>query len=301
MVGTAMPAAAADFPSKAITLIVPFAPGGYTDTVARVIGKAIEDNKLLPEPLVIVNIGGGSGAPAYAKMMSSPKDGYTIMLWQYNALISKALGVGNFDLNDIVSLGYTGTTSPVWAVGPKSGLKSFKDIVQKLKAKPKSLVEVGGIGTIAQFAGATLEQAAGIQTRFVNGASGADRQRMLLGGNADISLFSPSEVIGNKDITPVASFGKKRSNKLPDVPTVAELGYPQAEWSNALWWMAPKGVPQKNIDILATALEKAVKTPEVEKFFTDNGDDPTWTPGPEATAQAKTRLKAIEAVAAKLK
>lgn len=291
---------AQEFPSKPIQVIVPFKPGGYTDSVARVIAKAIEDNDLLSQPLVIVNMGGGGGAAAYEKMISSPKDGETIMLWQYNALISKALGVGNFDIDDIVTLGYTGTTSPVWAVGPKSGLTSFEDIVTQLKAEPKSLVEVGGIGTIAQFAGTKLEQEAGIETRFVNGNSGADRQRMLMGGNADISLFSPSEVLGNDQITPVASFAPERSDKLPDVPTVTELGYPDATWSNAMWWMAPKGIPEDVQKTLSTALEKAVNTPEVQEFFTNNGDDPSFTPGPEATEEARERLKSIEATAAKM-
>lgn len=286
------------FPAKPIEVIVPFKPGGRTDTVARLIGEKIQEAGLLSQPMAVVNADGGAGANAVNRMQRGDEDGTTIVHWHHQALIAMAMGLGDFGLEDFKSIGYTGGGSPVWVVRQDSEFDTLEDVIAHLKDNPRGLVEAVGIGTIPHFVGAMLANEAGFETRYVTANSGADRLRLILGGNADISLFAASEYLAQGDgLKPLVYFGRDRLPDLPDVPTALELGY-DVSWANPNWWLAPASTPDAHVAILADALEAAINDPEIVEYFQSNTLQPYWTPGDEAMADAEKQLESLKAVAA---
>lgn len=287
------------FPTKPIRIIVPFAPGGRTDTVARLLAQKIEENGFLDQPMVIVNIGGGAGAPAVAALNEEPADGHTIVHWHHQALISMAMDLGDFGLENFDSLGFTGGGSPVWTVREDSEFETFEQLVTHLQANPRGLVEAVGIGSIPHLVGAMLAKEAGFETRYITANSGADRLRAILGGNADIALFAASEYLGAEGLRALVYFGNSRLPEIPNVPTSAELGY-ATNWANPNWWLARSGTPPEALEKLSAALEQAMALPEVQEYFIANTLEPYWVSGPDAMAQSVDVLERLEAVVAEI-
>jgi putative tricarboxylic transport membrane protein len=289
-----------DFPVKPITIIVPFAPGGRTDTVARMIAQAIQENGFLDQPMTILNVAGGAGAPAVAALMAEDADGHTIMHYSYDALISIAMDLGKFELEQFTSLGFTGGGSPVWTVRDDAPYDSLQDLIDHLQANPRSLVEAVGIGQIPHLVGAMLAKEAEFETRLVTANSGADRMRLLLGGNADIALFAASEYLNSEGIKALVYFGNSRLPEMPDVPTSSELGF-ATNWANPNWWLAPAGTPDAVVAKLSEALEKAISLPAMQEYFTSNTLEPYWMSGPDSMAAASETLVGLRVVAAEIR
>ncbi len=291
-------AEAQSFPEKPIEVIIPFKPGGRTDTVARLIGEKIQKEGWLSQPMVVVNADGGAGANAVNRMERGDGAGHSIAHWHHQALIAMAMELGDFNLDDFKSIGYTGGGSPVWAVRADSEFDTLDDLIAHLKENPRGLVEAVGIGSIPHFVGAMLANEAGFETRYVTANSGADRLRLLLGGNADIALFAASEYIAQGEgMKALVYFGKERLPSLPDVPTAMELGY-DVSWANPNWWLAPASTPDEHVAAIAEALEKAINDPEIIDYFNNNTLQPYWTPGDEAMEDARKQLGSLETVAA---
>ncbi len=293
-----LPAGAQEFPAKPIEIIVPFKPGGRTDAVARLLAEKIQENGWLSQPMAVVNADGGAGANAVNRMQRADADGHTIVHWHHQSLIAMAMNLGDFGLEDFRSIGFTGGGSPLWAVRADSEFDTFEQLVEHLKANPRSLVEAVGIGSIPHFIGAMLAREAGFETKYVTANSGADRLRLLLGGTADIALFAASEYTAQGEgLKALVYFGPERLPSLPDVPTARELGYDVA-WANPNWWLAPAGTPDAAVEALASALEKAIADPEIQTYFNENTLQPYWTPGDQAMEESEKLLGQLEAVAA---
>ncbi|MFC6487837.1 tripartite tricarboxylate transporter substrate binding protein [Nitratireductor sp. GCM10026969] len=289
---------AQEFPSKPVKVIVPFKPGGRTDVVARLIAEKIQEKGWLDEAMAVVNVDGGAGANAVNQMQREDADGHTIVHWHHQLLIAAAMDLGNFGLDDFKSIGYTGGGSPVWAVREDAPFDTLDELIAHLKEEPRSLVEAVGIGTIPHFVGAMLANEAGFETRYVTANSGADRLRLLLGGNADIALFAASEFLAQGDgLKALVYFGRERLPDLPDVPTATELGY-DVTWANPNWWLAPAGTPDEAMDVLAGALERAIADPEIVEYFRNNTLEPYWMDGGAAMDDARETLDQLEDVAA---
>lgn len=287
------------WPTKPIRVIVPFKPGGRTDTVARLAAKVIEEQNLLEQPLIIVNMPGGGGAIAGQAVLDAGDD-HTVAHWHHQMLIANAMGVIEFGPDQFKSIGFTGGGSPVWTVRSDAGFEDFEDLVAKLKAEPNSLVEVIGIGSIPHFVGALLGQKAGFETRKVQANSGADRLKMIAGHNADISLFAASEYLNMKDVgnglTALVFFGPNRIDNIKDVPTAKELGY-DVTWANPNWWLAPADMPDENVEKLAAALKTAMEDESIKTYFAENALDLYWTDGADAHAESNALLGELQAVA----
>ena len=291
-------AALAAYPEKPIKVLVGFAPGGRTDTVARLMAKEIKERNLLPQPLVVVNVPGAGSTIAGRQAHDAEPDGYTLIHWHHQMLIANAMGTFEYGPDDFTSIGFTGGGSPIWAVHEDSPYKTWADLEAKLKAEPKGLVEVIGIGTIPHFVGALLADAAGFETRKLAASSGADRSKALLGKHADIALFAAAEYANWKDggMRALVFFGPNRVEKIKEVPTAKELGY-DVVWANPNWWLAPKGTPQDRVDVVAKALKAVMDDPKIQKWFVDRVLDPYWTDGESARQESNVLLGKLQKAA----
>ena len=295
-------AACAAYPEKPIKVIVGFAPGGRTDTVARLMAKEIKERNLLPQPLVVVNVPGAGSTIAGRQVVEAKPDGYTLIHWHHQMLIANAMGTFEFGPDDFTSIGFTGGGSPVWAVHAESPYMTWADLLKDLKAKPRGLVEVIGIGTIPHFVGALLAKAAGFETRKLAASSGAERSKALLGRHADIALFSATEYLKWKagGMRALVFFGPNRIKQIQEVPTAKELGY-NVTWANPNWWLAPKGTPQDRVDVVANALKAVMDDPKIKQWFVDGVLDPYWTDGPTAQAESNALLEDLKDAAKDIK
>jgi tripartite-type tricarboxylate transporter receptor subunit TctC len=160
-------------------------------------------------------------------------------------------------------------------------------------------VEALGIGSIPHFVGSMLQRQGGFETRYVTANSGADRLRLLLGGNADVALFAASEYIAQGEgLKALVYFGKERLPALPDVPTALELGY-DVSWANPNWWLAPASA--SNEACCRPWLRHLRKQSTILKLSSISGNNtlqPYWTPGDEAMEDARKQLESLQAVAA---
>lgn len=289
--------ALAEFPTKPIKVYVGFKPGGRTDTVARLVAKHIQENNLLPQPMIIVNKPGAAAANAARAVLNAKGDGHTILHWHHQMLITSSMGVNKIHPNDFTSIGFLGGGSPVWTVRADSEMNSFGDLVSHLKANPESMTEAVGIGTIPHLMGVQLASAAGFKTRLIGSGGGADRLAKVLGKNADIALFSAAEYLKFKDqgIKALLFFGPNRIDAIKDVPTARELGYDVA-WANPNWWLGPKNMDKEAKDVLAKVLQQAMASDELTNYFKAKALDPYWTEGEQALEESLKVLEKLKVV-----
>ena len=289
--------AQAEFPTKPIKVYVGFKPGGRTDTVARLVAKYVQENNLLSQPMIIVNKPGAAAANAARAVMGAKGDGHSILHWHHQMLITNSMGVNKIHPTDFTSLGFLGGGSPVWTVRSDSNLNSLADLVSQLKAKPESLLEAVGIGTIPHLMGVQLASAAGFKTRYIGSGGGSDRLAKLLGGNADIALFSAAGYLKFKSqgIKALVFFGPNRIPSIKDIPTAKELGY-DVTWANPNWWLGPKNMDKAAAAKLSSVLKQAMASKELTEYFNTKALDPYWTDGETALKESLVVLEKLKVV-----
>jgi tripartite-type tricarboxylate transporter receptor subunit TctC len=270
-------AAAQDYPSKPIKLVVPFPPAGGTDIMSRVVAQKLTDaNKWT---IVVDNrpgAGGNIGVDAAAK--SSP-DGYTLVMGQTsNLAINPSLykDLPYDPLKDLVPVVLVGEGPIALAVRNESPLKSVADLVAAAKAKPDAISMASpGSGTVAHLSGVRLMQAAGVHFEHIpyKGASAAIPD--LLGGNVDFYVSSVPSVQGQVAagrLRVLAVTSKRRSPIFPNVPTVGET-YPGFEAVTWFGILAPAGTPAPIVAKLNAEINKALQDPGVRKSIEKEGGE----------------------------
>ncbi len=287
----------AEFPTKPIKIYVGFKPGGRTDLVARLVAKHIKEKNLLSQPMIIVNQPGAAAAKAARSVLKAKPDGHTILHWHHSMLISNAMSVNKLHPKKFTSIGYLGGGSPVWTVRTAAPFNTLKDLIDHLKANPKSLTEAVPIGTIPHLMGVQLAAAAGFKTRYVGAAGGSDRLAKLLGKHADIALFSAAGYLKMKPngIKALVFFGPNRVKSIPDIPTARELGY-DVTWANPNWWLGPKNMDKAATAKLASVLKQAIMSKELSGWFNSHALDPYWTDGPAAMKDSLKVLAKLQKV-----
>ncbi len=254
------------FPDKPIRVIVPTAAGGGHDNLARIIQRTVQEQKLLPEKLVIVNIPGAGGAVGTRKMKDSPNDGYTIGIWNPNALISaRLMGITNYDHNDYEIIGMTGYTDLGMGVKEDSSIASVAKLIEQAKATAGNLKLATEIGTATHIVPSIFADQAGFEFRVVNSGGGSKRLASVLGEHTDISLFSAQALINFQEagLRPLLLFSDERHPLLPNTPTAKESGIDVSITESRIW-LAPKGVPQDRLEVLRIALRAAIEDSETQ-------------------------------------
>ena len=266
------------YPSKNIIWICPYAAGGNADSRSRQVAKAM--SAIMGQTIIIDNKAGAGGNIGTEAIARGKPDGYTIGMGNFaplavNHALFKKL---NFDpANDIVPIGLIEKGPLILMVRNDSPYKSVKDIVAAAKAAPGKLsFASGGIGGSHHLSGALLENAAGIDLIHAPYKSGAAGATDLMGGQVQMmfeQMYSAMPAIKGGRLRALAITSKTRSPLLPDLPTMAEQGFPAVEVLNWQGLVAPKGISTELVKTLNAALNKALQDPEVKEKILSQGNE----------------------------
>lgn len=280
---------AQNYPARPIRLIIPFPPGGSTDTYARVISPKMSES--IGQQVVIDNRTGAGGAIGAELAAKAPADGYTIWLGQTaNLAIGPALRAKSpYDpINDFASISLVQKASSVLVVSPSSPIKTLKDLIEMAKKKPEGLTYgSAGIGTAGHLNGHLLNVAAGINLTHVPYKGAAPAMLDLQAGRITLmatSIGSSAGMIRQGKIRAIASTGSKRARQLPDVPTAMEQGLKNFDVTTWHVFMAPAKTPSAMIDLLNKHIVAAMNIPDIQEKLMSEGGEVTPTTPKEASA-----------------
>jgi tripartite-type tricarboxylate transporter receptor subunit TctC len=268
-------AQAQDWPSRSIRWIVPVSPGGATDVSARIVQGPV--SKLLGQQVIVENKSGGSGIIATQAAVSAPPDGYTIALiytsHAANPSMQKSLPYDS--IRDITPVAFFWRAPLAISVHPDQPYRTLQDLIKAAKASPGEIpIASGGVGTGAHFASELFQRAAGIKLRHIPYKGAGPATADVIAGHTPV-LASNASVPGGQvkpgQLRALAVSGSDRSPLLPDVPTIAELGYPGFESYEWIAFAGPAGMPKEATEKLNRAITEAIKQPEVAARFRDMG------------------------------
>ena len=288
LTGASEKARPADYPTRPVTLVVPFPPGGSTTVMARNVADKLSTT--LGQPIVVENRGGAGGTIGTRFVAKAPPDGYTILL-SYTATMAIApamnANAGYDPLRDFAPIGMIGTAPSVLVVHPSMPVHSVAELIVYAKKAPVPL-QYGspGVGTVNHLAGEYLANEAGIKLLHVPYKGNGPALTDLLGGHIPMMFVPIPVAIGNikaGTLRGLAIASAKRSNLLPDLPTLVESGIPNFEVALRYGLVAPAGTPRAVIALLNKELNSALATEDVKKRLATEGAEAL--PGtPEAYA-----------------
>ncbi len=283
--GFAAPATAQDFPKKTITLVVGFAPGGAADTAARLVAKKLADN--LGVPVVVDNRAGAGGNIAHQLVSRAEPDGSIILLGSIGPLtIAPHLTKVGYDpQKDLAPLTMGMNFPNVLVVHAGLGVKTLAEYIALAKKEPGKLDYAStGPGSASHLAGELFNQRAGVEIVHVPYKGGAPALADLLGGRV-ASYFSTMSTAGphieTGKLIPLASTGLTRPAFLPDVPTIAESGFPGFNATNWYAFVAPGKTPEPILERWNQELVKVLNAPDVRDELLRHG----LTPAPGTRAE----------------
>jgi tripartite-type tricarboxylate transporter receptor subunit TctC len=283
----ALPAAAQQWPTKPVRLVVPFPPGGSVDPLARLLGTKL--GAAFGQQFIVENKPGASGSMGTAFAAKSPPDGYTfVFVFDTHAVNPTLIPKIPFDTaKDLAPVMLIGTAPMAIATNASKPYKDFGDVVKAAKAKPDT-VTFGSIGngSLGHLTMILVQQAAGVQLVHVPYKGGGPMTQDALGGQIELAIGSVAviapHVKGGK-LRAIAVTGDKRSQSMPDVPALAEQGF--KGFSALAWWgiFAPAGTPKPILDKLHAELQTVLKMPDVRKTLTETLGMDIVAASPEAT------------------
>lgn len=272
VVGAVGPAVADDYPNHPIRLIVPFAAGGAADAVARIVGKRVGET--LGQPVVIEDRGGGGGTIATELVKNADPDGYTLLLGQSGPMSINPSIYAKLSYDpekDFVPISMTTAYPYVLVVNPSLGVKTVAELVALAKRKPGELnYGTAGVGVSNHLCTELFDSKAGIKMTHVPYRGTSLAVADLISGQVQVVFADPVSALSQVRagaLVALAVTSKERSPVAPEVPTIAESGYPGFD---AVAWhgiMAPAGTPKPIIDRLNTAIVDALKDPQTAKLI----------------------------------
>ncbi|MCK0209177.1 tripartite tricarboxylate transporter substrate binding protein BugD [Starkeya koreensis] len=271
-------ARAQDYPNRPITMVVPFAAGGPTDTVARLVAESM--SRTLGQQVIVENVGGAGGTRGAGQVAKATPDGYTVLLHHIGQATSATLyrKLPYNVLTDFETVGLV-TDVPMTMIG-KSTLepKTAAELIAYVKDKKDAVIYGNaGVGSASHLCGMLFMSALGTQVTTVPYQGTGPAMNDLVGGQIDLMCDQTTNTTGQIKAGKVKAFAvttKDRVKSLPDLPTFQEVGLPGFEV--AVWhgMYAPKGTPKAEIDKLNAALKAALQDPKVIARFADLGTEP---------------------------
>jgi len=268
-------AAAQNWPTRPIRIVVPFATGGSADVYARFLAQRLPD--LLGQSVVVENRPGAGAVIGTDAVAKAPADGYTLLLMSNTHTVNETL-VANKPYNltrDFVAVAPINSSDLIFVAHPSVPANNVRELMKLAKERPGKLnYASSGTGTPYHMAGELFKAMSGVYLVHIpyKGSSGARTD--LLGGQVDLmfdAVTTMVEQVKAGKVKAIATTGTQRSAVLPDVPTVNESGVPNYEATIWLGVLAPKGTPQPVVNRLNEAISKIVATPEVQQNWSRQG------------------------------
>jgi tripartite-type tricarboxylate transporter receptor subunit TctC len=270
-------ASAQAYPSRPITIIVPFPAGGPTDTLARILADHMTTS--LAQPVIIENVTGAAGSIGVGRVARAAPDGYTVSVghWSTHVVNGATMSLPYDVLNDFEPVSLLADT-PIWMVARKTlPPKDLEDLIAWLKQNPdKATAGTVGVGGASDVTGTYFQRVTGTKFQFVPYRGAAPLNQDLVAGHIDLMLGMAAAtypLVRNGQIKAYAMMAKTRWWAAPDVPTMEEAGVPglYASFWHGLW--VPKGTPDVVIARLNSAVRSALADPAVRQRFADQGQE----------------------------
>jgi tripartite-type tricarboxylate transporter receptor subunit TctC len=294
--GTA-PTSAQTYPSKAITVVVPFAAGGPADTLARLLGERMKN--ALGQAIVIENVAGAAGSIGVGRVVRAAPDGHTIGIGHLGThVFNGALYSLPYDLvKDLEPIALLPSNYSVIVTKNDVPAKNLQELVAWLRANPKqATVATAGIGSIAHVASAFFEKQTGVALQIVRYRSGAAAFGDVLAGHTtfifDQFTGSSVEMYRSGKVRPYAVTAKSRLPSVPDIPTVDEAGIPGLYVSTWYGLWAPRGTSKEIVAKLNAAVVEALAEPELRKRL--DAQSSVVPPRPEQTPESLSAFQRAE-------
>ena len=281
------------YPTRPVTIVVGFAPGGGTDTLARILQKPLGDS--LGQQVVVDNKAGAGGNIATDYVARAAPDGHILLLGNVGSLTVAPHIVANLPydpLRDFAPITMAVVFANVLVVQPSLGANTLADFVRLANSKPGTVTYASsGIGGAGHLAGELLKTMAKVDIVHVPYKGGGPAMQGMLGGQVMSFFATPVSVGGHIKsgrVRALATTGSKRAELLPDVPTVAEAGYPGYEALNWYAFVAPAKTPKPVIERLNKEIVRAIGAPEVRPLMQKQGLEAS-TSSPEELARYLAR------------
>ncbi len=282
-------ALAADYPTRNITLVVPYPPGGGVDAMARVVAQKLSE--AFHQQVIVDNRGGAGGTIGTRAVSRAEPDGYTLLLGHTGTIsINPSLyaKLGMDPRKDFAPIGLVASMPVALLAHPSFPAKSITDVIALAKKDPGKLnVGTSAVGTGGYMCAELFKAEAGLNVAIIPYKGTAPVMNDLLGGHVPVAFGVLPPALGNiaaGNLRAIAVTSKKRFSLLPDVPTFDESGMPGFEAVLHYGLLAPHGTPPEIVEKLSVELRKLVDAPEVQKQIHSEGGDPlTSTPAEYAT------------------
>lgn len=286
------------FPSKPITVIVPFAAGGGSDVFVRIFQNAIRQNNLCSQPIVIKNIAGAGGTIGSRTARNANPDGHTILCLHDGIYTAEHYGNADWGPADFEPIAATGRSGVVIAVGENSPYTSLDELMQDARDRPYQLVFGTNLGAPNHYSALFLQAGKpNSKFRFTQTGGGAKRLAQLKGGHIDLTGFSVAEYQQFKDtgIEALASLGEERESSFPNLLTAREQDIHATHDLMQFWW-APLNTPHEQISYLQNLLTRAMATQEIQEKFKTLHMDPVIQIGQDLLKTIEDRSKRLQGI-----
>jgi tripartite-type tricarboxylate transporter receptor subunit TctC len=274
--GFALPAAAQEFPTKTVRIVVAYPPGGPADFAARTFAQKMTD--AWKHPVVVENRPGANGNIASQLVAKSAPDGYTVLLHASSLVINPYLykQPGYDPFKDFVPISLLFDYKLVVVVHPSVPINSVTELVAAAKAKPGSLsyASAGGAGAPTHLSVEMFKQIAGIDLLHVPYAGGSPAVSDLLGGHVQLMFNNPAQSLPHikaGKLRALATTGSVRMPQLPDLPTVAELGYPGYDVGTWFGIWGPAAMPAPVVEKFNAAIMGIARMPDIRDLLLEQG------------------------------
>lgn len=271
------PALAETYPSRPITLVVPFPAGGPVDTTSRIVADKMKD--VLGQSVIVENVGGAAGGLAAARVARAAPDGYMIMTGIWGTHVANgAIYKLPYDVKeDFTPIALVSVNPLLIVSSKKTPANNLKELIAWLKANPgKATQGTSGVGSVGHVGGVFFEKMTGAKYNYVPYRGLAPAMQDLAAGNIDLMFDTPATSLPHVKAGTIRAYavtGKTRLESAPDIPTVDEAGLPGLYISTWTAFFGPKGMDKQIVAKLEAAAMKALADPDVKKRLANVGQD----------------------------